>query len=305
MRLSYILSLVIAVTIVFEGHTQNTFFTISPEKQKIDSLRYQYVVQLDQNQSYSDESSLRFETTKKKQVVKSVLLSAIVPGAGEAYNKSWLKALGFFAAEVTLWSLKSNYHSKGDKKDLEMRMFADEHWSELRYWTYVYIKGMEYNLNGIPSYSNLDAIKAEHGTLPEDFIKEYLTQLRQWESQIPGFTHQLPSTKTQQYYEMIGKYPGQFGPAWDDASYDAVYNGFTGDITPQNSLYMQMRKTANDLYDKARMSARFILLNHIISAIDAGFTAKIKNREVDVRLSSNLDIVNREMVEFMGVRCKF
>ncbi|GAB4187762.1 MAG: hypothetical protein Kow00108_24630 [Calditrichia bacterium] len=281
----------------------DSWMSLNTQRSALESKRKEKFTKLPE----SDDTnlSIRVSIGKKKNVKKAIILSALVPGAGEAYSESWIKAAGFFAAEVAFWTFKSKYHSQGDDKDAEMRAYADTHWSENRYWTYVYIKGKENGWGDITYSGNIEEIKNSHGALPEDFINQYIDVLRQWERNIATFTHELPETKTQQYYEMIGKYSGQFGPAWDDASYEAIYNGYINQITANNKFYMDLRKEANDLYDRSRLMARFILLNHFISAIDAGFTAKFRNRNIDVKLSSELSVVNHSVTEFIGLHCTF
>lgn len=236
---------------------------------------------------------------------KAVLFSAIIPGTGEAYAGSWWKAAGFFLSEVTLWVVKDYYHDRGDRKYTDVKSYADLHWSEDRYWTYVYWKGISNGYTDLPWNSAWDAYIQNHQPLPADVLNQAKSKLREWESRLPGFTHILPGTKTQQYYEMIGKYTTQFGPAWDDASYFETYNAPLGVITPNNKYYMDLRKLSNELYAKARTMGQLIILNHIISAIDAGFTVKWKNQKMNVKLTGNLEMVNEEVVDFIGVAVRF
>jgi hypothetical protein len=78
---------------------------------------------------------------------------------------------------------------------------------------------------------------------------------------------------------MIGKYPKQFGNAWFDASFDVTYQDFgQGNITPMNNLYATMRDDANQFYKTAGYGSMVVLINHIVSAIDAGFTANSFNK---------------------------
>jgi hypothetical protein len=87
-----------------------------------------------------------------------------------------------------------------------------------------------------------------------------------------SLTHQLPDSKTQQYYEMIGKYD-QFRGGWDDYWLDTtIYN------TPHREYYNTMRGKANDLLDKAKSFIVFSMVNHIVSAFDAALAAGRHNR---------------------------
>lgn len=93
-------------------------------------------------------------------------------------------------------------------------------------------------------------------------------------------THTLPDTKTQQYYEMIGKYD-QFKQGWDD-----WYAGGP-DLTPNRFYYEGLRHSSNEEFKRASYCAMLVLANHVISAFDTGFTIRSKNRTVkgDMNLS--------------------
>ncbi|GEM_PF-6622848 len=81
-----------------------------------------------------------------------------------------------------------------------------------------------------------------------------------------SYSHRLPPTNNYEYYENIGKYT-QFVVGWDDYS--------PGDsITPHRSHYLDLRKQANDQFDTARAFMVVAMVNHVVSAFDAAFTAK-------------------------------
>ncbi|MCK5737983.1 hypothetical protein KAH55_02330 [bacterium] len=97
-----------------------------------------------------------------------------------------------------------------------------------------------------------------------------------WIEQHPEIsqTHGLPETKTQQYFEMIGKYD-QFYAGWDDSD-NYVYH-----VTPSpNRLYyMGRRGDSNDEFDKATLMASMAIVNHVVSGIDAILAAKGYNKK--------------------------
>ncbi|MCK4427152.1 MAG: hypothetical protein KAW16_01565 [candidate division Zixibacteria bacterium] len=113
---------------------------------------------------------------KGKSVKRAFLYSLIIPGTGEFYAGSKIKAFLFFGLDVTFWSLYFNYHGKGKDKEDEYIAFADKNWNE-------------------------DDYRAWWELLPDTAKEKY--------------SHTLPDEHNQQYYEMIGKYK-QFAFAWDD-----------------------------------------------------------------------------------------
>ncbi len=255
--------------------------------------------------SGDERSDIIAEGKPLKSPPRAVILSAVLPGSGEAYAGSWKKAALFFAAEVAGWTININYNNRGDDEDSRMKKYANTHWSEQKYWTYVYWKSA-----GIEGWADLgvdpDQLDAEH-LLPQQIIDENIEILRQIEEANPHFSHSLPETKTQQYYEMIGKYALQFGHGWDDATdFNQELSGYDGGvITENNEYYMDMRKYMEDLYAVASKAAQMLLLNHVISAIDAGWTAKINNSKVEISLDGKIKVIREEMTEFVGFNISF
>lgn len=220
----------------------------------------------------------------QKSIGRAVLFSAILPGSGQLYANSYLKAAFFLAVEGAAITLNRVYDKKGDEKDAEFKVYAAENWSEQRYWSYVYdqLNGQTDVAPNFPHGQFDGDIQLDNAGRPviqnweaaEEILKEFATT-----SYLDGFSHTLPETQTQQYYEMIGKYPHQFGNAWSDANFNEHYQDFgLGNITEMNAVYATMRDDANKFYDKAAYGSMIMLLNHLFSAIDAGFTTRSYNK---------------------------
>ena len=113
------------------------------------------------------------------------------------------------------------------------------------------------------------------------------------------FSHHLEEGRTQQYYEMIGKYE-QFSYGWDD------YMEF---FSLSRETYLDMRHDANDLLNKATYSAMFSLVNHILSAFDAAISVKRYHKrgekfgQIDVK--TRLVERQREVIPRLTVSLKF
>jgi len=182
---------------------------------------------------------------KGKSVKKAFLYSLIVPGSGELYAGSKIKAALFFGLDVTLWALYFNYHGKGKDKEDEYRTFADSTWSETEYKWWLW----------------------EHLHIDSDTAQYWDPEKQEW----TYLSHHLPDKKTDQYYEMIGKYE-QFAWGWVD--YDNTTN-----FSLYRDFYLGVRRDANDLLNKATYSAMFSLANHILSAFDAAISVKRHNKK--------------------------
>jgi hypothetical protein len=220
----------------------------------------------------NEEEGVDIYGFKGKSVKKAFLYSMIVPGSGEFYAGSKIRAAVFFGLDVTFWALYFNYHGKGKDKETEYRHFADNHWLEDDYINWLF------KTYGITS-------DQEPYEDPETGDTVY-------------FSHHLPDTKTGQYYEMIGKYE-QFSEGWDDF-----------DTTSLNrEVYLGMRHDSNDLLNKAKYSAMFSLANHILSAFDAALMVKKYNKKGEkfsqIEFKMRLVERNQELIPRLSATMRF
>lgn len=187
--------------------------------------------------------------SKRKNPAKAFFYSALIPGGGQLYNGSKWKALVFVGIEVMAWSGHISYNSKGDSRTDQFNDFADTHWSQADYENYLWVNW---------GFRDDDSIFDGQG--------------------FSLFTHHLPSTKTQQYYEMIGKY-NQFIYGWDDMSpmtTDTAAHNYATSVNRQ--FYEEMRHDANNYFDNAKTSLIVVMFNHIISGTEAALAARSQNR---------------------------
>ena len=215
---------------------------------------------------------------KGKSLKRAFLYSLIVPGSGEFYAGSKIKAGLFFGLDVTLWALYFNYHGKGKDKENEYKAWADQYWDvwDYKYWL-------------------VDSVY--EGKIPLEIVSDTFPYWENGEKKY--FSHHLPDKKDQQYYEMIGKYE-QFGHGW------ANYNK---DPNLYREPYLGMRRSSNDLLNKAKYSVMFSLANHILSSFDAAFAVKRYNKkgerfsqvEFKVRLSER----DNEVIPRLSVSMRF
>ena len=239
------------------------------------AARFELAQQAQQNEQEEMQQSI-----EKKSGLKAAFMSAVVPGAGEVYAKSYWKAALFAGLEVAFWSGVFIYTSRADDKDREMRRYGDEHWSAQQYWSHVYdrsYKGGNWTGDALTQDDNLQVSESD--------IANNMEALRALETEL--YSHSLPSTKTQQYYEMIYKYLDQFGVGWDDMYeefgswdfYDTMGNYQY--LTPNVKTYRSIRNLSNDLYAIADKMVILVMVNHLASMFDAAYTVKKYNRNIN------------------------
>lgn len=234
---------------------------------------------------------------------RAMLMSAIIPGAGEFYAGSKLKAAAFFTVEVLAWTGVILYYNKGKDKEDEFMDFADFNFDENDYRT------VEFSLAQSPTWG--DSLAYTGGTIDD------WTEL-DWETKIhylprEGFTHELPTqtdrdnswSDDQQYYEMIGKYIHQFGFGWDDGFGDDPGTPYFDGRSPHSEFYMDMRHDSNQLLKRSAWGYNIALLNHVASALDASFTVRLKNRTAKAELGFRQVPYDNELVPTGGVNIRW
>lgn len=218
----------------------------------------------------------------RRSPLLAAMFSAIVPGTGELYAGSyWLAGL-FAALEGAGWYFNINENRLGDERTAEYRAYADEYWSVVDY-----AKWLNDNARNFPGGENAVHIDIDETTpgLPE-WQRVNWEQMHTTEMAIPQFSHRLPAYGEQQYYELIGKY-NQYSYGWYDK-----YHIERGDYWNPSKMfldYSRMRGDANSHYDTADLLVNLLILNHVLSAVDAAWAAARFNDHVELHSGAQLE----------------
>lgn len=240
-------------------------------------------------------------------------MSALVPGLGQAYNKSWIRAAVAGGLEIALWTGYFTWRSSGfDGRD-NYQAYAHQNWSVRSYGEW---------LNQYPGYSGtaLDVVSIQDVdfTNPGGWsadqqlrVNAFFEELRAAErvaryNNADGtgtgatFSHVLPNFGDQQYYELIGKYY-QYGAGWsdwcagrdpNDPSCFSVEGYEQRDVFEQKTTqffdYAEDHADANSLLRRASRITSIVVANHALAALDALLTARFHNRGLDVESSVSL-----------------
>lgn len=240
----------------------------------------------------------------QKNPGRALLLSAILPGAGELYaGKPW-RAAGFFALELASWVGAVYYAQQGEDKEVEYETFADNHYREDIYRTVEYQAAVDPNAN--PNGEGYDDTQAAW-------------ERERWQDKLrylPGnFTHELVLDRDQSWYENVGKYLTQFGYGWEDyvdgrpaqeivtqaQTWGYIWSG----ESPLVREYIDMRDESNQLLDRSATFFSVIMVNHVVSALHAGFTVRAMNQDLEVEPEARRILHNDELVHTAGVRIRF
>jgi len=269
------------------------------------------------------EESAEAKAVAPKSTRKAFFLSLLLPGLGEYYVGA-KRGIAFLGVEAAAWWMYFHFTGKGNDLDDEFRRFADKNW---RYGAgtdeYSYVEWLA-NMMTENSISAEDLPRKYEDLAGKDAYMDSITK-KLIDKNVMGVSHALPSTKTQQYYEMIGKYP-QFVYGWEDIvgyteSVDSqgnmvkhYYNPALVDSagipkgnygenirnvkSPMRDHYEDIRYDSNQNLKKGQYGVNLMILNRIVSAIDAGRLAYHHNKGLESELSMvRVNVVSKQILD--------
>lgn len=230
-----------------------------------------------------------------------LLEAALLPGLNQARHGEWWKAALFVGVEAGVLAVAGKLNSEGDDLDGKFKDYAAEHWSYQRYVGYRQAPG-EYGLDegwvdlaaaGLVSEELAGALDQAAVDALFDGAWAAVVESEHFDASGGRGSHVLPGnhsagyalgdfdawnhfteTRTQQYYEMIGKY-AQFQRGWDDYGSDRGFE-FIGQgqwsvsyFSPGTLRYMDMRSESNDKLIAADRMLGLLIVNHAASFLDA------------------------------------
>ncbi len=264
-----------------------------------------------QNNQLDDDINVSL-AVKKRSPLLAIGLSAVLPGAGQFYNKDYWKSAIFATLEVAAIVTAVIYDKKGDDQTASYQSFANSEngWSVNRYahWS---VKHAHRINPTIPENSSvLDGLFINENQENEKVVWSKLHEL---EAAIGKYySHQLAPYDDQQYYEMIGKYE-QFASGWKDFyspdyPYTDTFDYYSDDpITATFLWYADERGKANSFYDISNLAVKILVANHVISAVEAALSANRYNKRLsaDVKMQSNSIGYNRIFYPELNLSYRF
>lgn len=242
--------------------------------------------------TFSRRDILASDSLPKKSVTRALGLSLLVPGGGQLYSEyghsiSW-KGLGFLGAEVACWVLYFDYRSRGKAKERSFKRYAEQYWNIDDYLRY-----LETELNLPTGHLGSRVSQAPSYRNPGIDADRLYDAEEDWAAEKDVAVHHLFGSGEQQYYEMIYKYPEQFALGWADAIQPGPAPGSpTGydynHLSQQMIAYRSMRNRSNDLLGLARSMTGIMLVNRVLSGLDAVWTVKRRNRADKVGIGFRL-----------------
>ena len=229
---------------------------------------------------------------------KPLLLSLVVPGLGQLYNKEPIWKPGIFiATEIVSITSIMYANKKADEIRMDYQKFADENWNVKDWWNFTQSGPEVIENNGLYFTDNkLKAMRDYVGThhltihLKGDLVNLFNTEFLTSDSLsiLSGYldSDDLSMVKDRHYYENIGKYD-QFVGGWSDVSTSWYWEekdvGDSTEIvikTPMKQSYLDDRYKSNQWLSFAKFSISAMMFNHVISGLEAVWANRsIKNEK--------------------------
>lgn len=204
---------------------------------------------LDLSASSSSSSSDPNGPTKSRYALPMVL-SAVVPGAGEISLGHWWRGVPLVALDVATWLGYAHFNSEGNSIRDDYESFADAHWSEARWQT----------------------------NLPTAYGGLYYDETAPWNCDCsPPYIP--PDEDQREYYENLGKYR-QFFPGWED---------WSDNYDPENPeslrrIYADMRIDSNNNFDNAHRMLGVAALTRLVSVAQSFWLVRSQTQSAGLML---------------------
>ncbi|MFC1563933.1 DUF5683 domain-containing protein [candidate division KSB1 bacterium] len=127
-----ILSLILLISIITPLKAQKASVLYQPSDEYL--LDLNKIQPVFMNKGPEDFNIQSAQKDRSRSTLRAVLLSALVPGAGQFYLGDRYKAAGFLGAEIMMIFGWRYYDNEGEKIDLEFREYADDNWDETEYF---------------------------------------------------------------------------------------------------------------------------------------------------------------------------
>jgi len=286
-----------------QGATPGTGTYFDPSHPLVQRLYTVPAVQGAISQNQDTLSRIDVTSANYRYPGKAMVLSLVLPGAGQLYVKQPKKTVLFIGVEIlSIWAWNS-YAQQGKDATKDFEAFADVHWDFWRWldtdqyyqtdpWgteegqIYVGPGTSTHGGHHLEFYVDTDG----DGNLELYNTKDDYSSVLDWYVDNPDIRDSVFIARGHEYYENIGKY-NQFFCGWEEATPGAeIEQRKSGPhaLNDYRSKYLDMRGEANRLKNVASYAISALMFNHVLSAVDAIFSAARWNRQHAGRLSGRL-----------------
>ena len=309
------------------------FYSIFSIFLTLTAISYSQELQKDSSSKMEDSSSVVIkEQSKNIYPGKPLIMSLILPGAGQYYNKSpFWKTASFLGLEISGLLAWNHFQNEADKWKDKYKDFADRNWT-LDNWVmnvkdpnnnYVYEDRYWSQFQSLSKFSGthdmhliITGALANELNVNDGYLMVSSDSLDQHSDWIlnPDYRQDIVVVRDRHFYENIGKYD-QFVGGWNDAR-DSWYweEKDVGDSTeiviktPMKKDYIDWRYESNNMLSAAKYAVTLLMFNHVISGIESVWTHLNKNNNQDsdnASLQSEFNLVYDPTMKFGVSGIKF
>ena len=256
---------------------------------------------------------------------KPLIMSLVLPGAGQLYNKSPLwKTAAFVGVEVGSILSWQYFAKKAERLQDDYESYADLKWN-ITNWVYNWSNQPTNEVDGMrwTNFSALQSISGTHdltlhltGTLADEFGQFVSSDILETHTDWVD-SASVSVVRNLHYYENIGKYD-QFVGGWEDVRSDWFWDEKKLEDstelvikTPMKVDYLDQRYVSNQMKSIAKYSITTLLFNHVFSGLEAVLTSQKKARkqqdtnEVETDLSLVYNPINRTGIGGISLTINF
>jgi hypothetical protein len=222
----------------------------------------------------------------------AMLMSLIVPGLGQAYTKHYLKAGLFVLVEAAIISYSVAYSQLGKSSFTQAKNFADDHYSYNTFLNYYNSLGAWFSgmgdtarLASIYDSASFHEFAVQNATKPSGLYQSLKEPqyIQGWKDCIPTIAQiETPGSDgtvlvtNGKKYVMASDTMFYLVNQLDSASGKLLASNLYG-YSEYQVAFKKMMKKSNDYYSTANIILLTILINHVVSAVDALIGANAYN----------------------------
>jgi len=234
-----------------------------------------------------------------KSAAKAMIMSSIFPGTGQAYaNYKSITTYIFPLIEIGLWYGMYHFQQEGEDKEAAYKKWATEEiigYDEINTPIYRYSRDRQDHAEDDLKTASNNPFYVDHFRLDDENSQHFYEDIGKYNKYIFGW---------QDWFDIYCTSPQGYATnanwIWEDesANYkkwagnqpinpnsqyyvgkEQIYDNHNGIYSEMRAEYIDMRREAEDYYDKADLMSFGIVFNHIISAFDALRVTKQYNFE--------------------------
>lgn len=233
----------------------------------------------------------------------AMLMSFLVPGTGQAYARCGWRAGLYGAVEAAIIGIGATFGVKGKNAKKDAKEFANEHYDFKHFDKYYNVLSRHVGddtLSELFSSPSVDTFKNIYERKSEDFYKLLRDKdnpfIHGWEDVTPGFDSITFVVDDQNYRQVTDSLYLVYRAGSDSTKAQFGFSEYQKE-------YDKMMSESNSHYRVSKNVLTLLIVNHIVSALDAGITARAYNDKLLGKQSvwQNINLKEQQIATVSGI----